>query len=96
MQHLLGHNIDLDFHQDNETLLKVLASGYSAKLRHCNRVHRVNIASMSEQLESPQVTAVYCKSESQIASGLTKVILPAEWPHTLALNPEPKTLNPKP
>ncbi|CAE7223108.1 unnamed protein product [Symbiodinium natans] len=84
MEHLLGRAIDVVFHQDNETLLKVLATGYSAKLRHCNRVHRVNIASMSEQLESPQVTAVYCKSESQIANGLTKVIPPAEWPHTLA------------
>ena len=84
MEHLLGRAIDVVFHQDNETLLKVLATGYSAKLRHCNRVHRVNVASMSEQLESPQVTAVYCKSESQIANGLTKVIPPAEWPHTLA------------
>ena len=83
LEHLLGHAVDVVFHQDNETLLKVLVSGYSAKLRHCNRVHRINIASMSEQLAEPHISARYCKSEDQVSNGLTKIIAPAEWPRTL-------------
>ena len=79
----LGHAIDIVLHQDNETPLKVLAAGYSAKLRHANRVHGVNIASMPEQSQGPHVSAEYCRSELQIANGLTKIIPPAEWPHTM-------------
>ena len=73
-EHLIGQAADATFRQDNETLPKVLATGYSAKLRHCHGVHRVNIAPMPEQLESPFVSAVYCGSEAQIANGLTKAV----------------------
>ena len=83
LEHLLGHAMDVVFHHDNETLLKVLVSGYSAKLRHCNRVHRIIIASMSEQLAEPHISARYCKTEDQISNGLSKIIAPAEWPRTL-------------
>ncbi|CAE7853496.1 BP80, partial [Symbiodinium microadriaticum] len=31
----------------------------------------------------PHVSAEYCRSELQIANGLTKIIPPAEWPHTM-------------
>ena len=83
LKHLLGHAVDVVFHQDDETLLEVLVSAYSAKLHHCNRVHRINIASMSEQLAEPHISASYCKREDQIANGFTKMIAPAEWPRTL-------------
>ena len=50
-----------------------------------SRVHRVNIASMSDQLQDPHVTvtAEYCRSELQTVGGLTKIIPPAERPHTM-------------
>ena len=83
LEHLLEQAIDGVFHQDNQTLLKALAAGYSAKLRHTNRVHRVNIASMSENLQGPHISVEYSRSELQIANGLTKLIPPAEWPHTM-------------
>ena len=38
---------------------------------------------MSEQLQGPRVSVEYCRSELQIANGLTKIIPPAEWPHTM-------------
>ena len=57
LQYLLGYCCKTTYHQDNETLLTILASGYSAKLRHCGRVHRINIASMSEQIDDDLVIA---------------------------------------
>ena len=83
LKHLLGHAVDVVFHQDDEAQLDVLLSGYSAKVHHCNRVHRINIASMSGQLAEPHISASYCKSEDQIANDFTKIIAPAEWPRTL-------------
>ena len=77
-------NVPTVFEQDNETLLKVLENGgYSAKLRHCGRVHRVNIASMAEQVDGQTIVARYCNTKDQIANGFTKIIPPAEWPHML-------------
>ena len=72
MQHLLSCNVPTTYHQDNEAVIRILASGYSAKLRHSGRVHRINIAAMSEQLASENVTAVYCHTQEQIANGFTK------------------------
>ena len=83
MQHLLSCNVPTTYHQDNEAVIRILASGYSAKLRHSGRVHRINIAAMSEQLASENVTAVYCHTQEQIANGFTKAIPPAEWNHML-------------
>ena len=71
------------FHQDNEAALAILKIGYSAKLRHLGRVHRVNVASMSEILDQEHFSAEYIKSKDQLANGLTKIIPPAEWPEML-------------
>ena len=75
--------VPMIFHQDNETVLTILKSGYSAKLRHLGRVHRVDVASMSEILEQESYSAQYINSKDQLANGLTKVIPPAEWPAML-------------
>ena len=83
LQYLLGYCCKTTYNQDNETLLTILASGYSAKLWHCGRVHRINIASMSEQIEDDLVVATYCPTKEQIANGLTKVINACEWPTML-------------
>lgn len=61
----------------------ILQKGYSSRLRHCGRVHRVNIASCHEQLVSGDAVAEYCISAEQRANGFTKVISPQHWPDTL-------------
>ena len=75
--------VPMIFHQDNETVLTILKSGYNPKLRHLGRVHRVNVASMTEILEQEKFSAQYINSKDQLANGLTKVIPPAEWPSML-------------
>ena len=40
--------------REGEKVLKILKTGYSAKLRHFSRVHKVNLASMTETLEDPE------------------------------------------
>ena len=43
LQMLLQKPVPVTFEQDNEALIKILKSGYSFKLRHMGRVHRINI-----------------------------------------------------
>ena len=49
-EHVSEQAIPIKFEQDNQAAIAVLQAGYSAKLRHVGRVHRVNIASIHEQL----------------------------------------------
>ena len=83
LQMLLQRPVPVTFEQDNEALIKILKSGYSFKLRHMGRVHRINIASMSELLGQDNVLCNYCATKTQIANGLTKVIAPCDWSHML-------------
>ena len=43
-----------------DAVLKILGTGYSAKLCHCGRVHRVNVA-----LDQECFSAEYCPSSEQ-------------------------------
>ena len=71
------------FRQDNSTVITILKAGYSQKLRHMPRVHRVNVASISERLAVSNVQIDYCPTKEQRANGFTKVITPQEWPSML-------------
>lgn len=83
LQQLVQGPVNLCMWQDNNAVLQVLKAGYSAKLRHCNRVHRVNVASLSESLQDPTVRAERCPTDMMKANGLTKIIQPNVWTSTL-------------
>ena len=77
-------DINVKLEQDNDAVLKIISSKYSVKLRHCNRVHRVNIASICETLEKENTLELrHCKSEFQRGNSLTKVIPPCQWQDAL-------------
>ena len=66
LQYLLETNIKCFFEQDNEAVIKIIGNKYSVKLRHCNRVHRVNIASISDLLDKEDDLELrYCHTNQQ-------------------------------
>ena len=71
-------HVPASFQQDNQAAITVIQSGYSAKLRHSGRVHRVNVASIHEQLDQGIFDLDYCETTAQLANGFTKVIGQAE------------------
>ena len=84
LETLTESKVEIVFEQDNQATIAILEAGYSAKLRGANRVHRVNIASIHEQLEKKVFRLDYCMSEDQRANSLTKIMPPMHW--TEALN----------
>ena len=81
LEQLLERPVEVNYRQDNQAVVGIVTSGYSAKLRHAPRVHRVNVSSVSEVLSEGFLRSIwYTKTSEQIANGLTKVITPAEWP----------------
>ena len=84
LEQLLERPVKVNYRQDNQAVVDIVTSGYSAKLRHAPRVHRVNVSSVSEVLSDQFLHSIwYTKTSEQIANGLTKVISPAEWPSML-------------
>ena len=71
-QHLLNRPIASRLHEDNESAIKIIRSGYSTALRHIVKTQRVSIASLHEHFSDPLNTLVYCPTLEQRADFLTK------------------------
>ena len=86
---LLGTLTDQDsvvhIHEDNSSTIQIVHAGYSVKLRHAGRTHRINLASIREALDAKQVFVTFVESALQKADGLTKSITPQNWPRILEL-----------
>ena len=84
LQHLLEVSVPVALEQDNEAVIRIVQNKYSVKLRHCNRVHRVNIASISDLLEKEDsLDFRYCHAKQQLANVLTKILPPIQWSEAL-------------
>ena len=84
LQHLFEQDVQVKLEQDNEAVIRIIQNRYSARLRHCNRVRRVNIASICGTLDKePSIELRYCKSDQQLANGFAKILAPVHWPEAL-------------
>ena len=82
---LLGRNIDFYIPEDNEATIKVAKKGYSSKLRHFLRRHKINLGSVKEAFENNSIDIVYCHTNFQAADIFTKALEPHKWDNALAL-----------
>ena len=82
---LLGRQITMRLKEDNAATLSILHSGYSVKLRHASRTHRIDLASLAELINERHMQPEHVNSEDQSADALTKVIQPMLWDRLLQL-----------
>ena len=82
---LLGRPIDLYILEDNEATINIVNKGYSSKLRHCLRHHKINLGSVKEALDNNPIELVYCHTNFQAADIFTKALEPHKWDNALAL-----------
>ena len=85
LTYLLGHRPEVILKQDNEAVIKIVRNKYSVKLRHCGRVHRVNIAAIADAIsdDSHLVKLEDCSTQVQLANPLTKIWAPLHWTQAL-------------
>ena len=76
---LLERNVLLRIREDNEACAKVCAAGYSKKLRHLKRVHRINLASVKEQLDREDTELMLVGTKYQRADIFTKALAGPLW-----------------
>ena len=82
---LLGRPIELLIMEDNQATIKVARKGYSARLRHVPRTHKVDLGSIREVLDGDNVKVEYCHTEYQAADIFTKALPPLKWDNAVAL-----------
>ena len=86
LETLTGKEAKLVCHQDNSAVIQIVHAGYSPKLRHVSKTHRVNLSSLYEVFESdPLIRLQYINTELQKADVFTKALPPAKFPAALKL-----------
>ena len=82
---ILERTCELEVFEDNEATIKIVRKGYSAKLRHVSRTHRVNLAGLSEELNKESVNLQYVNTTEQAADIFTKALEPHKWDAALRM-----------
>jgi len=82
---LLQRRVKLKILEDNEAAIKAIAKGYSSKLRHMGRVHKVNLSSINEVTTSGDVSVAHVGTDEQVADVFTKALPPNKWEPALDL-----------
>ena len=76
---LLKRKVDLHVREDNEAAIKAIRKGYSAKMRHTPRTHRVDLQSVKEALDNDSVEMSHVETAHQRADVFTKDLAPSKW-----------------
>ena len=76
---LLGRDVDLYIHEDNEATIKIINKGFSAKLRHISRTHKVNLGSIKDEVDKKCNHLEYVDTKRQAADIFTKALDPQKW-----------------
>ena len=85
-ERLLGRPVKLRVKEDNQATIKVVKKGFSPKLRHIQRTHKVNLGCLQEIFEEDESSVLeYVETDKQAADIFTKGLVPAKWPNALAL-----------
>ena len=82
---VLQREIHTIIYEDNEATEKIVRSGFSQKLRHITRTHKVNLGSLCDVVASPDRTLKHVTSVDQIADVFTKAVEQQGWQNALRL-----------
>jgi hypothetical protein len=72
-------------HEDNQATILVVRKGFSPKLRHVSRTHKVNLGSLTEVFNNSNVALEYISTEQQAADIFTKALPPQKWGSALKM-----------
>jgi hypothetical protein len=82
---LLERPVKLQCLQDNQATILVVKKGYSPKLRHVARTHKVNLGSLYEVFDNNDVSIQYIVTDKQAADIFTKALPPHKWEAALRM-----------
>ena len=69
---LFGREVRLEVCEDNTSTIAAVKKGYSNKLAHLPRTHKLSVAWTHDVISNPSVDLNHCRSEDQLADVFTK------------------------
>ena len=75
---ILGRDIKTKIFEDNQATITVVKKGYSKKLRHISRTHKVNLGSLKEVCTADDTELAYIDTKKQAADIFTKAFANAD------------------
>ena len=85
MEKVLGREVTLQWHQDKSAVIQIVHAGYSPKLRHVSKTHRIDLSSLYQVFEDLFVRLTYINTDKQCADIFTKALSPSKFPAALQL-----------
>lgn len=82
---ILERKIETIVCEDNQATIQVVQRGYSQKLRHISRTHKVNLGSLAEVFQDSHTKLRYTESSKQCADIFTKALEPHAWNNAIGL-----------
>eukprot|EP00435_Cladocopium_sp_Y103_P016069 s1173_g4.t1 len=82
---LFRRSVRLLIREDNEATAKTVSAGYSKRLRHMKRTHRINLGSLKVELDKDDVDLQLVASKYQKADIFTKGLAGDLWGNALDL-----------
>ena len=82
---LLNRDMDLYILEDNKAAIQVCQNGFSSKLRHIGRTHKVNLQSVKDEIMRESTHLEYTITDKQAADIFTKALEPMKWPAALEM-----------
>ena len=81
---MFGHEVPMSIMEDNLSTILIARKGYSPKLRHVLRTHKINLGSLRELFDSKTADIAHCPTQYQAADVFTKELQLMHWPKALA------------
>ena len=75
----------LEVCEDNTATIQVVQRGYSPRLRHITRTHKVNLGSLAEFFEDEYNRLQYTETSQQCADVFTKAVEASKWQNAIHL-----------
>ena len=82
---VLQRPIKLCIHEDNQATIAVISKGFSPKLRHVSRTHKVDLGSLFEVFKNDNLSLEYVSTDKQCADIFTKQLEPHKWDAAIKL-----------
>eukprot|EP00435_Cladocopium_sp_Y103_P067954 s690_g30.t1 len=84
-QRLVCQSIVLKCFEDNQAVLAIIAKGYSPKLKHLAKFHRIHVASTCEAFSSEDILIEYTETRHQKADVMNKALPVSIWSNAVTL-----------
>jgi hypothetical protein len=83
LANLFGEQVPIMCHQDNTATIQAIRNGYSARLPHLGKTHKINVHGLYDAFKEPDIMIQHCPTEQQAADIFAKCLDAQKWHYAM-------------